>query len=119
MDSIELLREIDPAAKVAPTAEIGPYTGIGPNVNSFGSFKKMRIAGHMETGFTQFIFVADIARDIIGDTAAPIGNEAVLVQDSYFCIRHQTFDATRRLWPGCNSTDNYNFFAHCFTPLSR
>ncbi|MBT3279414.1 MAG: acyl-ACP--UDP-N-acetylglucosamine O-acyltransferase [Phycisphaerales bacterium] len=32
MDSIELLREIDPAAKVAPTAEIGPYTVIGPNV---------------------------------------------------------------------------------------
>ncbi len=53
MDRIELLREIDPAAKVAPTAMIGLYSVIGPDVTigpktTIG--RRVTIQGHTVIG---------------------------------------------------------------------
>jgi hypothetical protein len=68
----------------------------------------------MKTCGPQFFFIGNIAGNKIGNAAAAIGNEIVLVNDRHLGIWKQTLDTAGSLWSGCNAAYYNNFLTHYF-----
>ena len=72
-----------PSANAHPLAVPVDFQGLGgtAHMHIFDFLKKDRVAGHAHGGGGQFPFVADSPRDVVGQTAAGIGENLALFDD--------------------------------------
>ena len=86
--------------------------GVGQNLDVFGSLEKFLIPEHVKASFLELPRVADITGDEIGNTAASIGNEVILIHHDHSGIWLQPLEATSSFRSESNSTNNNNIFWH-------
>ncbi len=94
----------------------GQGPGAGAHQDALGVLEKRRVADHVETGGAQFALVADIAAHVVGDAAAAVRDEAVLVDHGDLPVGPQSFQPAGGLGAGRDRTDDDDFFAHGTPP---
>jgi hypothetical protein len=97
----------------------GQGPGPGQRLHPLGILEKSNIADNMETGRPQLALVRDIAADIIGNAAAAVGNQAVLINHGDLPVRLQPPQPAGCLGAGGNRPDNNDFLAHGTSLLSK